>query len=563
MTNFRSISKAEKLPLGEFTVLVGPNNEGKSNILQAMVLGMEALRRTRTSALPRPRNPQSPRSGGYDWERDFPQALRATKPEGRTTMRFDFQLTPEENEAFHAEVGSKLNTALPISISFGRTGAPQFTVRKPRHGAALSAKRDEIAKFIGERVDVQYIGAVRTGADASRIVSRMLARELNAAAQDPEYAAALAKVRELRQPVLEAVSKSVTEKISDLLPDVTGVEVRARSEPDDTYVALGEIEVVIDDGVPTDLTYKGDGVQSLAALAMTQHYSSSTAKAAEFILAVEEPEAHLHPRAIHALRDALRQTASQQQVVITTHSPLFANRLDLASNVIVRRNKAQPATSVAELREVLGVRTADNLASAELILLVEGMADEVALRSLLSHRSTMLGDALRDGVLAINPLRGGGNLPYLLRVAQESLAAVHIFLDDDDQGRRSAEIARADPIMTPADLTMASCVGARSAEFEDLIDPGLYRDLLLAAYNVDVRHQWMKQMSRGKWSTRLALVFQASGAVWSEETETKVKTLIAEAAADDPGNALLPDREVVIAGLSNGLESKLKARLGA
>ena len=43
VTNFRSILKAERLPLGEFTVLVGPNNEGKSNILQAMVLGMEAL----------------------------------------------------------------------------------------------------------------------------------------------------------------------------------------------------------------------------------------------------------------------------------------------------------------------------------------------------------------------------------------------------------------------------------------------------------------------------------------------------------------------------------------
>ncbi len=41
--NFRSIEKAEKLPLGDFTVLLGPNNEGKSNILQAMVMGMQEL----------------------------------------------------------------------------------------------------------------------------------------------------------------------------------------------------------------------------------------------------------------------------------------------------------------------------------------------------------------------------------------------------------------------------------------------------------------------------------------------------------------------------------------
>lgn len=46
--NFRSINKAEKLPLGEFTVLLGPNNEGKSNILQAMVMGMLELSATGT-----------------------------------------------------------------------------------------------------------------------------------------------------------------------------------------------------------------------------------------------------------------------------------------------------------------------------------------------------------------------------------------------------------------------------------------------------------------------------------------------------------------------------------
>jgi putative ATP-dependent endonuclease of the OLD family len=109
--------------------------------------------------------------------------------------------------------------------------------------------------------------------------------------------------------------------------------------------------VIVDDGTATDLTLKGDGVQSLAALALTQHYSRERARAREFILAVEEPEAHLHPRAIHRLRDTLRETASTQQVIITTHSPLFVNRLDLSSNIIVRKNRAQPGRSVQELRE--------------------------------------------------------------------------------------------------------------------------------------------------------------------------------------------------------------------
>jgi AAA15 family ATPase/GTPase len=56
--NFRSITSAEKLPLGDFTVLVGPNNEGKSNILEALALGMQELSNptpSRTRYLPGPR----------------------------------------------------------------------------------------------------------------------------------------------------------------------------------------------------------------------------------------------------------------------------------------------------------------------------------------------------------------------------------------------------------------------------------------------------------------------------------------------------------------------------
>lgn len=41
---FRSINTAS-VDLSDLTVLVGPNNEGKSNILRAMVLGMGILLR--------------------------------------------------------------------------------------------------------------------------------------------------------------------------------------------------------------------------------------------------------------------------------------------------------------------------------------------------------------------------------------------------------------------------------------------------------------------------------------------------------------------------------------
>lgn len=43
LSNFRSITRTERLSLDSFTVLVGPNNEGKSNILLGLVSGMKLL----------------------------------------------------------------------------------------------------------------------------------------------------------------------------------------------------------------------------------------------------------------------------------------------------------------------------------------------------------------------------------------------------------------------------------------------------------------------------------------------------------------------------------------
>jgi len=43
VTNFRSITKAYKISLKNLTVLVGKNNEGKSNLLTALNIAMRAM----------------------------------------------------------------------------------------------------------------------------------------------------------------------------------------------------------------------------------------------------------------------------------------------------------------------------------------------------------------------------------------------------------------------------------------------------------------------------------------------------------------------------------------
>ena len=42
---YRSITTASKIKLQDFTVLVGKNNEGKSNLMNALNIAMESLKK--------------------------------------------------------------------------------------------------------------------------------------------------------------------------------------------------------------------------------------------------------------------------------------------------------------------------------------------------------------------------------------------------------------------------------------------------------------------------------------------------------------------------------------
>jgi len=418
---YRSIIDTEKFKLGDFTVLVGPNNEGKSNILQALVTSMNALaglRQRATGSALRRRVRDERFLGGYDWERDFPRSLQESQPDGTSIFNLDFELTADEIREFEAAVGSTLNGILPVTLTFGPTNQYTFAVRKQRHAEAFSAKRAEIEPFIADHVHLQYIPAARTSEAALEVVDSMIVRELRVIAQTPEYEDAQETIRALQRPAIQKLERGLCESMQQILPTVREVQLEVE---DDVLRRSRVARIRVDDGAVTDLAFKGDGMQSLAAFSLIRHYSEESARGRELILAVEEPEAHLHPGAIHEIAAALRATAQTQQIVVSTHSPLLVNRFDIGSNLIVQQTKARAARSVRELREALGVRTSDNLEHADVILIVEGEADRRSLVALLSARSTRLRTALSEGTLTVTSVLGGGNLAYVLRQLRDSM----------------------------------------------------------------------------------------------------------------------------------------------
>src|SRR5690348_9198360 len=123
--NYRSIAKANQIEVGRSTVLVGPNNEGKSNVLRALVTAMEVLKAGSRPATSRGMKIYLPfsylrASRQYDWDEDFPIHLQSSKSDGVSTFSLDFELDDDEISDFRAQVGSSLNGTLPIQLELGR-----------------------------------------------------------------------------------------------------------------------------------------------------------------------------------------------------------------------------------------------------------------------------------------------------------------------------------------------------------------------------------------------------------------------------------------------------------
>jgi predicted ATP-dependent endonuclease of OLD family len=385
-------------------------------------------------------------------------------------------------------------------------------------------------------------------------------RELKAVEQQKAFTDALDEVAKIQAPVLDEISRNITATLRVFLPNVTNVRVMISEEA--RYRALRRsCEIIVDDGTPTHLARKGDGVQSLAALSLMRHSSESGALGRQLILAIEEPESHLHPSAIHRLRSVLAEIASKHQVIMTTHCPLFVDRTSIKSNIIVYQNKAVAAEDVQQIRDILGGKASDNLQHAELILIVEGEDDKMALNALLRDRSDALDSALTQRSLAIESLLGGSNLGYKLSQVGEAMCMAHCFLDHDKTGLDAFRKAELEGLLVIADVTFATRDGLHESEIEDLFNEELYSKMLQTKYGVSTLSPKFK--GNRKWSDRLRDTFKQQGKPWSDIIEMKVKRDVAELAAASPSTALNEHHKGPIDALISNIEQKLNAIAGS
>ncbi len=551
VVNYRSITTARKIHTNNMTVLVGKNNEGKSNILRALALAMSLMKIYCSDPRPFVSASRDYLRRHYSWSRDYPISLQEKNPTGSSSVDFNFELNDRDIVAIRELTGIRSSGYIPVRVSTNGTIAK---IDIPKRGTAAFSdveNKRKIIEYVCFKIDFNFIPAIRTESDALRVIDFLIERSLASLDENPEYLAATRKIEQLRQEVLNDIATHISVPLKNYLPGLQNIHIRIANDGRQKSIKHNT-EIIIDDGTPTPIQQKGDGIKSLTALAMLNIPAHSDRVS---VIAIEEPESHLHPESARQLYDTIMTLSETHQVVLTTHSPLFINRTQLEENIIVNAGRATPVRRIKEIRDVLGIRVSDNLINAEHVLVVEGEDDKIAMSKLLPEMSIKIKTAIQNGTLIIDEIGGGGNLSYKLSFYRNLQCKYHVLLDNDDAGRHAFETAENDGLLTLRDLTYTMCNGSPNAELEDCYDKDFYKSILLEEFGVRIEVSEFR--GNKKWSDRLADCFRSQGKPWNDAIEKKVKFAIANAIPKDPDVVLNSHKRSAIDALVSALETLL------
>jgi putative ATP-dependent endonuclease of OLD family len=199
------------------------------------------------------------------------------------------------------------------------------------------------------------------------------------------------------------------------------------------------------------------------------------------VLLVEEPEAHLHPQLQDLLMRFLQREAGDgTQVILSTHSPNFASSAEVERLTVLTRRQGKPEAvlprdfgledkQLAYLRRFLDVTKA-SLFFARGVILVEGVAEQLLIPVLAERMGRALAP---NGVTVINvggvafppftDLFGDGRLPYPVAVVSDSDA------QPDPEGLEDGDPAlspRAADLAGRAEANLSVHLAPRTLEFD-------------------------------------------------------------------------------------------------
>lgn len=355
--NYRGIRSLD-LPLDRLTVLIGENNTGKTSVLEAIRLVLSRSFGARRDA----------RFAEYDFHLKDGTATPQTADPIAITLHF-----AEETEDEWAEpVIQQMNDVIQLDAN----GLRHIWLQAKGSYSTESGSFETTWAFLNEaKADL-----VLKNATPLNLISRLVPLFFLSALRDAshefgqrgQFWSGFLKSIELPDDQREKIEETLREVNASLieanttLADVTKTlgnagklvplaasdPVVLEAIPTRVFDMVGKIQVHLKSamGAKLPLQRHGEGTQSLAVLMLFQAFTAATLGEAYDpestpILALEEPEAHLHPSAIRSLGAFLNDLLGQ--VVVTSHSGDLVSRVPITS--LRRLYKRQGVTHIGRV----------------------------------------------------------------------------------------------------------------------------------------------------------------------------------------------------------------------
>lgn len=337
--NFRGI-RSLHLPLDELTVLIGENNTGKSTVLEAIRLvlmrGFGSRRARQFSE--------------YDFHLVDANATPQTAQPIKITLHFAEEqenewpdaIIQQMNEVIQLDTDGLNHIWLQAEGVFNPDSASfeSKSVFLNSSEVELILKNSTQLNLISRFVPLFFLSALRDASQEFGQRGQFWSGFLKSIQLPDDKREELEKMlQEVNTAVIGANTglAEVTQKIADagrLVPLDSTNPVVLEAIPTRVFDMVGKIQVHLKStsGAKLPLHRHGEGTQSLSVLMLFQAFAATNlaeAYAPESIpiLALEEPEAHLHPSAIRSLGSFLESMAGQ--TLVSSHSGDLVSRVPI------------------------------------------------------------------------------------------------------------------------------------------------------------------------------------------------------------------------------------------